>query len=81
MLTLLTSMPLPTQKTVWKSAAIPREVHQDALTVSALEVRHMGDVLGEILAPILRQRLKAALRKNYGVDLKLKRQARNGKTK
>lgn len=81
MLTLPRSMPLQPPKTIWKSTAIPSEVHQDASTVASLEQRHMGEIIGEILAPVLRQRLSAALRKNFGVDPKFKRQGNNGNRK
>lgn len=62
-------------KTIWKSTAIPQEVHDDGKMVAAMEKRPLGDILGEILQPVLKQRLKAGIKKTHGLDLQLKRQA------
>lgn len=72
--TLHTSMASTTQKTIWRTTNIPQDVHDDAALIASAERIAIGDLLAELLRPILRQRLAKSMSKRLGVDLKLKRQ-------
>ena len=66
-------MAYSTPKTVWKSTAIPDDVHEYGKFVAITDKKPLGELLGDILRPVLNERYNAALKKaarNGGIQLK-----------
>lgn len=75
-------MAYSTPKTVWKSTAIPDDVHEYGKFVAITDKKPLGELLGDILRPVLKERYNAALKKaarNGGIQLKRQAAAINRK--
>ena len=71
-----------TVKTVWKNTALPHDVHEYGKWVALADKRPLGEILGDILRPVLKERYDAIQKKIMrSGGLQLKRQpvpVRNG---